>query len=246
MVRKLRRALIVASALCCAAAVRAETYFSAYLGGASTRDSDLTVTQPATGSAATFSGVSWHTRSFEMPPYYGLRLDHFLEAVPRFGIGFEFNHYKVYADVAKTVAVNGVWTGAPVSTAAPLNQRVQKFNISHGVNYLGLNLLHRWPSDKSERFPHGRLQPYVGAGPVYYLLHAENAVNNVTNDEKFETSGWGYQVFAGLRYGLTARLSLMLEAKFSHGTAKVNTAGAGSAETRLDTLHGAAGLSYRF
>jgi opacity protein-like surface antigen len=246
MARILAGFFVTATIFVGAAPAHAESYFSVYTGSAFTRDSDLTISQPATASAATYSGVSWDTRSLEMPPYYGLRLDHFLDRAPNFGVGVEFNHYKVYADTGKSVPVNGTWNGAAVSTVAPLNQRVQKFNISHGVNYVGLNLLYRWRTEPGEPFPRGRLQPYVGGGPVLYIVHGENAVNNLTNDEKYQGSGWGYQLFGGLRYGLTPRVSLMVEGKYSHGTAKVDTAGAGTAETPLNTWHAAIGLSFRF
>lgn len=244
----LRLAAVLSLGLCAllAPGAWAETQVSFYLGAARTRDSDLKVNQPSTGSNATFGGVSWDDASFELPPYYGLRLDHYFAASPSWGVGLEFTHYKIYADVNRTVSVSGTWLAAPVNTVAPLSQRVQKFNITHGVNYFGANVFYRWMQDRSERFPQGRLQPYVGGGPIYFILHGENAINNLANEEKYESLGFGFQVLGGLRYGLTRRTSIFVEIKYSSGTAKVNAAGAGQAETDLRTYHGLVGLSYRF
>lgn len=228
------------------AAALAETRVSLYFGTAPTRSSDLSVSQPSTGSNATFSGVSWNDASFEAPPYYGLRVDHFLESRPNWGVGVEFNHYKVYARTENAVPVSGTWLGAPVNTVAPLSQRVQNFSISHGVNFIGVSALYRWQHDRSERFPTGRLQPYLGAGPIFYILHPENTINNVANDEKYQESGIGLQLLGGLHYSLTDRVGIFFELKHTSGKAKVDTAGSGSAQTRLDTTHGALGLSWRF
>lgn len=224
----------------------AETRFSLYLGAARTRASDVSIAQPSTASSATFGGVTWKDASFEAPPYYGLRVDHFPASQPNWGVGLEFNHYKVYADADRAVPVAGTWLGTPVNAVAPLSQRVQNFSISHGVNFVGVSALYRWMHDRSERFPEGRLQPYIGAGPIYYILHPENTINNLANDEKFQGSGLGLQLLGGLHYGLTTRAGVFVELKFTGGKAKVDTAGAGRAETELNSYHGALGLSWRF
>ena len=224
----------------------AETRISLYLGTARTRAGDVSISQPSTASSATFGGVTWKDASFEAPPYYGLRVDHFLPSQPNWGVGLEFNHYKVYADADRAVPVAGTWLGAPVNAVAPLSERVQNFSISHGVNFVGVSALYRGMLDRSERFPQGRLQPYVGAGPVYYILHPENTINNLANNEKYQESGLGLQLLGGLHYGLTPRAGIFVELKFTGGKAKVDTAGAGRAETNLNTYHGALGMSWRF
>jgi len=224
----------------------AETMVSGYLGEAWTQDSDLQVAQPATGSAAAFRGVAWDSKSFESPPYYGLRVTYFPERYPQWGIGLDFTHYKIYAKTGQAVPVDGMWNGAAVNEVAPLNSRVQKFNISHGVNYLGPILTYRWRLDASERFPHGRWNPYLGGGPVYYIIHPENTVNGLTNDESYESSGWGWQAFGGVSYRITPSLSVFGEVKYSEGTATVDTAGGGHAETDLTTTHAVIGVGWSF
>lgn len=226
-------------------AARAETTISGYLGYASTRNSDLHVDQSATDSNATFAGVYWDSKSFQAPPYYGLRVTHFPDAYPSWGIALDFTHYKIYARTGDSVAVSGRWNGAPVDTTAPLGDRVQSFSISHGVNTVGPLLLYRWPFDTAPPYRNGRVQPYVGVGPLYYIDHPENTVNGFTT-ERYQGSGWGWQAVAGIRYLLTERWSAFGEIKHDEGTAKVSVGGDGSANTRLRTTHGVLGVGYSF
>ncbi|MBM3347820.1 MAG: hypothetical protein FJY55_15200 [Betaproteobacteria bacterium] len=238
--------LALALVTCLPATAPAETRALVYLGAAHTRSSDLRVNQPSTGSNATFSGVSWRDASFEAPPYYGLRVERFFESRPGWGVGVEFNHYKVHAKTDQAVPVSGTWLGAPVNAVAPLSQRVQNFAISHGVNFIGVSALHQWQHDRSDRFPTSRVQPYLGGGPIFYILHPENTVNNVAGKEKYQQSGFGLHLLGGLHYSVTDRVGVFLELKYTSGTAKVDIADSGNAETRLDTTHGALGLSWRF
>src|SRR4030095_2598218 len=134
----------------------AETTMSAYLGKSWTRSSDLTISQPATSSDATFQDVGWDSKSSSSPLYYGLRVTHFIEPYPSWGVAVDFTHYKIYARTSDAVRVHGRWNGSPVDETAPLETRVQKFNISHGVNYIGLLGLYRFRLEVTDAFPYGR------------------------------------------------------------------------------------------
>ncbi len=225
---------------------RAETSVSVYLGASLTRDSDLRVEQPAAGSGATFRDVSWQGKDFEMPPYYGFRVTRFFEAAPGWGASVEFLHYKVYAKTDRALPVDGVWNGAMVNEIAPLGSRIQNFSISHGVNLLALNGLYRFTLAQSGKFPRGRLNPYLGAGIAYYVLHPESTINNMAFEGDYKGSGFGYQVLGGLQYSLTERWAIFGEAKLTRGTAKVELSGEGRGETSLSTTHFMGGLSYTF
>ncbi|MGH8750877.1 MAG: hypothetical protein ACREUV_04150 [Burkholderiales bacterium] len=227
------------------AAARAENVFSLYTGGSYTLNSDIRVQQSNTD--ATFHDVSWDAKPFKAPPYYGVRFNHFFENAPHWGAGLDFTHYKIFAQTDRVVLVDGIFNGTPVNQSAPLNQRVQKFNITHGVNIIAANIFYRWTDFfASEAFPHGRLQPYFGGGLVYYILHPENTINNVQNDERYQGSGFGYQVLGGVHYGLTKHIGLFVETKFNSGNAHVSTASQGTAETSLNTFHLIAGISLGF
>ena len=241
----LRAAAIVVIVEPCEIAL-ADTSLSLYTGSSFTLSSDIHVQQPATGTDATFKGVTWDAKPFKNPPYYGIRLSHFFERFPRWGLGLDFTHYKIFAETDRVVPVSGTFNGMPVNESAPLNQRVQKFNVTHGVNLIALNTIYRWSFLPTESFTQGRLQPYAGVGLVYFLLHPENTVNNKNNNESYQGSGFGYQVLGGLHYGLTRNIGLFAETKFSSGEARVDTADQGRAETTLHTFHLLAGISLGF
>ena len=223
----------------------AETTGSFYLGHSHTGDSDIRVTQPGTGSDATFRNVSWRSESFKNPVYYGFRITHFLEERPEWGIGFDYTHDKVYAKTGRLALVEGTWNGVPVNEIAPIDRRVQSFGISHGVNLLGVNLYRRWMYRTDSTYSRGRWQPYIGAGLTYYLLHPENVVNGQNNEEGYKGGGFGYQMLAGLHYGLTPALGVFVEAKYNSGKVAVGTAG-GRAETELNCSQLLAGASVLF
>ena len=244
--RRLNLPLAAAALACLCAAARAQTSVSVYAGTSFTRHSDLHIRQPGTGSDATFRGVSWAARPFAQAPYYGYRLTHYFADSPRFGFSLDYTHYKVYARTDRTARVSGVWNGAPVNEPSRIDARVQDFNISHGVNMVSGNLLYRRARRAAANVPESRLQPYAGAGLVFYVPHSESTINHLTTGGRYQSSGLGYQVLGGLSYELNGRVSLFAEAKFNGGTAKVDTAGQGRAETKLRTLHTLAGVSYRF
>jgi opacity protein-like surface antigen len=228
-----------------AAPARAQVTVSAYLGGSRTHNSDLRIRHAARGTDAVFHGVGWRAEPLEAPWYYGFKVGGFLRARPNWGVELDFTHYKVFAKTDRTVRVSGTWDGAPVDESARMDARVQEFAISHGVNTLALNVLYRWPTGaRTPAFPFGRVQPYVGAGPALYILHPENRVNDRPNDQKYQTSGVGWQALAGMRYGLSRRLTAFGEAKYGDGEARVDLADDGRGETRLRTWHAAFGLEY--
>src|SRR5438067_4172667 len=115
----------------------AETNLSLYIGKSFTDDSDLRLRQP-NSTQLTFHGVSWSDHSFEMPIYYGGRVTHFFKSQPDWGVALDFFHYKVYSDTNAVLPVTGTRGGAPVGGSERLGDTIQKFNISHGVNYLTL------------------------------------------------------------------------------------------------------------
>src|SRR5207247_8469908 len=122
----------------------------------------------------TFHGVSWDDRSFEMPIYYGWRVTHYLKRHPDWGVALDFFHYKVYSDTDATLPVTGTRGGTPVNDRERLGDTIQKLDMSHGVNYLTLNGVHRWRlRPDARRYPMGRLQSYVGAGLGAVIPHVE-------------------------------------------------------------------------
>lgn len=223
-------------------------HLSLYGGGTATSPSDLRLVQPATGTDAVFEGVHWRGRPFEGSYYYGYRIGTFFRKNPRLGIELDFTHYKVYAKVEENRRVHGTWQGAPIDEVAPMNDRVQEFRITNGVNSLALDVVYRWAARRSPGFDEGRVQPYVAAGPAFHILYPFNLVDGEKNERRnLQNSGFGYQARGGVLYGLTRHVSLFLEAKFIHsGNAKVDIARGGTGETILKTWHSIGGVQYTF
>ncbi len=230
---------------------RQPIYFSVFTGVNHTSNSDLHIIQPATNSDATFHDVAWRARPFTGSVYYGYRVGTFFRNTPRVGIELEFNHYKAYAKVEQRKRVSGTWQGAPVDTTAPIEDRVGEFRITNGVNAITIAATYRVPVQASPGFPDGRIQPYVAGGPTYYLYYPVNEVNGLGNtDSRGYQKGngeLGFQLRGGLRYGLTSRISLFTEAKYTYAHPEVRVRGGeGSGETTLRTTHLLGGFSYNF
>src|SRR5690349_14872387 len=119
--RRIAIALTAVALLCPAAPPAcAEPFLDLYTGKSFTRRSDLHITQESLGNDYRFGDVTWEDRSFTDPPYYGLRLGYFFEAVPWLAVGFEYFHFKVFAATGETRPLSGAIHGAPVGGAAKI------------------------------------------------------------------------------------------------------------------------------
>lgn len=237
------RAVALAAGLALAGAdgiAHADTLVGAYLGRSWTRDSTLHVRQPALGHDVRFDSISWDDESFRSPPYYGLRAFHYGAAWRGFGVGFDFTHYKVLARTGAASRAYGRWNGIAVDETAPLAARVQRFDISHGVNVGALLALYRRPLDSV-----GTWHAYAGAGPALYVLHPENTIAGRANRARYETSGVGVQALTGVGAAFGARWGAFLEAKLDARRVSPSVA-AGEATTRIRTVHAVFGVSWRF
>lgn len=235
-----RALALLASA--CGATAMAETSIAVYTGTSRTSDSDLHVVQPGLGTDLVARDVGWSAKPFKPAPYYGLKVTWFPTADSRWGASLDFTHYKVYAQTARAVGVQGTWMGGAVAGAAPLDRYVQRFELSHGVNLLSANVVYRF---RPPALGSGRLTPYVGAGPAVYLPHTESTVGGVANEASYHAAGAGVHLLAGARYRLTDRWAVFVETKFDRGRVKVDVA-SGTARTTLQTMHLVGGIAMDF
>jgi hypothetical protein len=207
---------------------------SIYFGASQARPSDLSVTQPALANNAVMHDVRWQNYPFRAPIYYGVRFTYTPPNHPWTQIAIDFTHLKVYANTHDVVRQTGTWHGSSFAERVPLNQRVQSFEITHGVNLLGLTVLR-------STSPRASPGAYVGAGPVIYLPHSENRVDGQPGGDGYEYGGGGFQVLAGVR-GCFGAKPVFAELKYSHGTPRVTIAH-GRARTRVDAIHELAGIT---
>lgn len=216
----------------------AEDLVSVYTGTSFTRNSDLHLRQGASGTDLVLHDIHWDAKPFSDAPYYGVRLTRFFDRNPQWGVALDFTHYKMIAETGRTVAASGTWKGAPAGATVRMNQYVQQFEISHGVNILSLNGMRRWVGLSG-------WQPYAGLGLVYYRPHAESTVDQRSHATGYQSSGFGYQMLGGMQYPLAARWLVFAEAKFNRGRARVEIDD-GHARTPLRTFHLVGGVHYSF
>lgn len=226
--------------LCCQAQIAmAEFEASLYLGKSSSQDSDVSLSLP-NNTHLTFHNVGWDDRSFENPVYYGARIVYWLPRARSWGLGVDFTHAKIYADLNASVRVSGVRTGTPVDTREPLRNSFSDLAMSHGLNQLTVNVLYRWRH--RER---GGLAPYVGAGVGLAYPHVEVTTGGNTTDE-YQLAGWVVGGLAGIKYEFGNDIAAFGEFKLSYTDVHANLMGGGDLDTSVWTQHFNMGISYRF
>lgn len=226
-------------------------YVSFYTGTTFSKSSDLRLLQPRLGTDVTYHDVNFSGKPFIGSPYYGFKVGYFLPKSPRIGFEAEFNHAKMYVKLGESKQLTGTWQGQPVNGVEPISNRVDKYQITNGINSFSFNVLYRVPVMVSEKYPDGKLQPYVGGGPQYSFLYSINIIDGMGVEEKYHPNGWGYQLFAGARYLLNAHLGAFVEGKYQHGDAVsiiadegAKDGGRGITDIRMGQLAG--GLFYQF
>ena len=173
---------------------------AAYVGGAHTLASPVTISQPAVGSSLTFERVRFESRSFNPPLDYGVRGGYFMPSRPSLGIEAEFIHLKLFSNPLQQVHVTGVHNGTLIDSELPLGEIVQRYSISHGVNLLLFNVAVRHGVGRIKDAPSGRLvlTGRVGAWPT--LPHTESTVDG-RQQEQNEACRMGWLVVPSLTCG---------------------------------------------
>ncbi|SFD89841.1 outer membrane protein [Roseivivax sediminis] len=203
-----------------AAPAAAQDYeFSLYSGWQTAPHSRIRGEYPGTG--ADFDElIGWEGRSFEMPPYYGLRGTWWRNE--QLGFGLEFTHTKVYA---------------------PEDERedagFDSLEFTDGLNILTANAMYRWPDQW------GTFTPYVGGGLGLSLPHVD--VDTPDSDTyELQIGGPAMRLTAGASYDLTERVSVFGEYQFTYSSNDVDLDDGGSLETDIKTNAVNFGLTLKF
>ncbi|MEO7189681.1 MAG: hypothetical protein ABI051_01345 [Vicinamibacterales bacterium] len=200
--------LLVVAALCTftPTEARAQFYADAYLGGNRTLRANVSVDQPERGTGLTFHDVTFSARPLASPQYYGVRLGRLFGQSRHYGAEIEFIHLKVISNTDETVRVTGQLEGAPIDETLRMDTLVQRYAMTHGLNFLLLNAVARRPIGDTRVALIGR----AGAGPTY--PHAESRIGEVPR-EQYEYAGVGVHVAAGTDIRLRRALSASIEYK---------------------------------
>lgn len=243
-IRVLRVLLLVSIAgAWCAPEARADWIVGGYLGNLWTQTSDVSLTLPAQQTQVELAGVQYRSESFDSPQYYGYRIAWIPTAHRWLGVEGEFIHAKVFAETSEAVHARGSLRGRPVDTSMPLSSVVQRLAMSHGLNFVFVNLAVR--RTLISPAPNGRGVVGVlraGVGPTF--PHAESTIDGV-DQEQYEKGGVGAQVTGGLEIGLWRGLGLQGEYKYTWASPEIDVAG-GTATVPSRSHHVVAGLTYRF
>jgi len=197
----------------------AEFEISAYTGFQTAPHSRVDVVGNDGGNKSI--GAGWEGRSFEMPPYYGLRGTWWIN--DKWGVGAEFNHAKVYAD-ASTLTANGL----------------SVLEFSDGINYLTVNGWRRWQN------PNSRWTPYAGAGIGLSIPHVEYQAIGGSRTYEYQVTGAVVQLVGGVSYAINDTWSLYGEYKGAYSMNKADLVGGGTLETNIITNALNVGVSYSF
>jgi lipid A oxidase len=224
--------------------VRAEVELSIFTGVALSQDSDLDLHQTG-GTDLTFHDVSFEGRDFETPPYWGVRGLWFPSDASHWGFGAEFFHMKIYAETSDTVRVTGRRNGGGVDDDERIDNTIEQFSLSHGLNYALCDVVYRWmPGRRGEDFL-GHLTPYAGLGLGAAIPHVESSVNG-TFHQGYQLHGPGVQALAGVNVVLSQHWGLMFEYKFTYANVDSFDIPRGSIEVTPLTHHLVTGVTFNF
>jgi hypothetical protein len=104
-------------------------------------------------------------------------------------------------------------------------------------------VMFRLPLLESPQFPKGRLQPYLGAGPGFFLTSVEVELPGVNE----EGTDWQFEVGADARAGITLMITPTF-GTFVEGRYTVFSTNPGGRSTEFDieTVHVAGGVTFRW
>lgn len=216
----------------------AQWSFSTFTGSNHTRPSSLTIDRPDTGQSLEFVDVRYDAKPFKTAPYYGIRLTRFFSDRRRLGVEVELLHSKVYARTGDIVQVRGTIAGAPINAPFPMRTFVDRYNHTHGLNFLLANLVWRQHlGDPGARFA---LLVRAGAGPV---IPGRDVVMPGLNVQGYEFSGIGAQATAGVTTRINGPVSAMVEYKFTHARPEIDLTNGGRGRMTAVSHHIAIGLT---
>lgn len=223
-------------AICQVRPASAQIYVGSYLGANHTMAADVVVTQPDQNTSLRFADVTFAARPLQSPQYYGVRIGGMLGGARRYGVEVEFIHLKVISQTSDVHDVTGTLDGNPINARVPMDSVVQRYSMTHGLNFVLLNAVVRRPIGQGALAFVGR----AGAGPTY--PHAETTVRQQVK-EQYEYAGLGVHAAAGLDVQLKGLLSAIVEYKFTLANPRITVAG-GEGRMRAATHQIAAGLAF--
>jgi opacity protein-like surface antigen len=128
--------------------------------------------------------------------------------------------------------------------SGPFNAEVE---TSLDVVGIGLNAMLRLPLLRGSNFPGGRLQPYIFAGPTFFIsiLEAEVSALGRTSSDTDTATSLGATAGGGLTFMFTRGIGAFAEYRFTYNKREFEVGGL-TIEPELNTHHLLAGVTFRF
>ena len=199
-------------------AAHAESEVSAYIGFQEASHSRV---RGDDGAGNDFNFLAaWEGRSFQAPPYWGLRGTYWVDDA--WGIALEFTHSKIYAD-DETLDDNGFDT----------------LEFTDGVNVLTLNAMRRFDLDS-------RWTPYLGLGLGVTIPHVEVTPTGGEETFEYQITGFGARALGGVGYAVTDNWSVFGEYNGTYTMHDAELEGGGELKTNIVTHAINLGASFSF
>lgn len=216
--------VFVACTLCVImpAPAAAQWYAGVYMGANTTQPATVTVT--GDGYDVRFPNVSFEAQPFTSPQYYGWRLGRHVDEARRLGVELEFVHLKV------------------IAKPEDLGPAVTRYQMTHGLNFLVVNLMRRIPLSRSTQ-GEGRIALTGRGGVGITLPHAETTILGQPR-EQYEYGGPGAHAALGLNVRLKGRASVTTEYKVTYARPTISMALNGTGRTTTLSHHVALGFAF--
>ena len=161
--------------------------------------------------------LNWIGRSFDAPPYYGIRATVWDSS--RFGYGLDFTHAKIYPET--------------------LPAGYSRLEFTDGLNTLTLNAYRRW----DDAF--AGISPYVGGGLGMAIPHVEVS-HSGSETAGYQITGPAATLLAGASYPINDEWSLFGEYKGTYSSNTGDLDGGGTVSTDVMTNALNLGVSFNF
>ena len=221
--KTLRTALAALVALV-AVPAQAEMELSFYLGAQTSPHSRLTGSADIGGVPTAINRlITWEGRSFETPPYYGLKAMWWQES--GWGYGVEMTHAKAYASDADLTALG-----------------FDRLEFTDGHNILTANLSRRWEGVWMD----GRLSPFVTGGLGIAVPHVDVLPTGEARTFGYQLTGPAARFGAGVSMDLNEKWAAYAEYQFTYSQNKFDLDSGGSLEAEIITNAINVGLTRSF
>lgn len=232
-IRRAMAAVVLGLTTLAATDASAEWFVDVYGGRSWTRPADVDI------DGIDVLGVPVHVTLEEVDPrdslLVGVRAGYWLGFLPDLGLAVDAFYFRPDVRTQTVIASGAVTTeifDVPITVSAAGPVRIPAQDIPAVA--VSLDLMVRWRLYRSDDAPHGRVQPYLFAGPAFLF----------TDPDTLGTSA-GVKTGGGVAVQVLRRLAVFAEYRFTHFEAKVRS-GRLTYEATVETHHAVAGLSLRF